>query len=223
MIRLRKKYIKLSLAGIVLLLLVFTCSKGVKKVTEDKRGPHTIKEFKSGYTRTFGDLNKLHLEAARKINNKIYASEEEADKDSQMVRLKENEYYTIDKLTHSHPYLTKKAANFLEMIGENFQDSLKAKSATPHRVIVTSLLRTHETIKDLRRKNPNSSLNSAHLYGTTFDISYMRFDSIAPGEVIPKQLLKSVLAEVLRDLRKEQKCYVKYEVRQGCFHITTRP
>jgi len=31
-----------------------------------------------------------------------------------------------------------------------------------------------------------------------------------------------VLSEVLRDLRKAEKCYIKYELKQGCFHITTR-
>ena len=34
--------------------------------------------------------------------------------------------------------------------------------------------------------------------------------------------LKLVLSEVLRDLRKADKCYIKYELKQGCFHITTR-
>ena len=29
-------------------------------------------------------------------------------------------------------------------------------------------------------------------------------------------------AVLLRDLRKQKKCYVKYEIKQRCFHITTR-
>jgi hypothetical protein len=31
-----------------------------------------------------------------------------------------------------------------------------------------------------------------------------------------------VLAEVLRDAREAGHCYIKYEVKQGCFHITAR-
>jgi hypothetical protein len=27
---------------------------------------------------------------------------------------------------------------------------------------------------------------------------------------------------VLRDLKKKEKCYVKYELKQACFHITAR-
>ena len=34
--------------------------------------------------------------------------------------------------------------------------------------------------------------------------------------------LKLVLSEVLRDLRTAGRCYVKYELKQGCFHITAR-
>ena len=47
----------------------------------------------------------------------------------------------------------------------------------------------------------------------------------APGEPrrqVRNDTLKWVLAEVLRDMRESGRCYVKYEVKQGCFHITVR-
>ena len=34
--------------------------------------------------------------------------------------------------------------------------------------------------------------------------------------------LKWVLSEVLRDMRVQQRCFIKYEVKQGCFHMTVR-
>ena len=43
-----------------------------------------------------------------------------------------------------------------------------------------------------------------------------------PLQDVSADTLKLVLAEVLRDVRKADKCYVKYELKQGCFHITTR-
>ena len=43
-----------------------------------------------------------------------------------------------------------------------------------------------------------------------------------PLQDVSADTLKLVLSEVLRDLRKEDKCYIKYELKQGCFHITTR-
>ena len=60
-----------------------------------------------------------------------------------------------------------------------------------------------------------------------FDITYARFDKVKYRnfrryESVEKAILKNVLGEVLQDLRKQNKCYVKYEVKQRCFHITTR-
>ena len=87
--------------------------------------------------------------------------------------------------------------------------------------------RTADDVKRLRRRNGNASANSAHAFGTTFDVSYRRFCKVEDPDGRPMQdvspdTLKLVLAEVLRDLRKSDKCYIKYELKQGCFHITAR-
>jgi len=34
--------------------------------------------------------------------------------------------------------------------------------------------------------------------------------------------LKFILSEVLNDMRQQNRCYIKYEVKQGCFHLTVR-
>ena len=82
-------------------------------------------------------------------------------------------------------------------------------------------------MKRLRRSNGNASENSAHFYGTTFDVSWKRFEKVEDADGRPMQdvspdTLKLVLSEVLRDLKQAGRCYVKYELKQGCFHITTR-
>lgn len=92
---------------------------------------------------------------------------------------------------------------------------------------MTSVLRTKDDVKRLRRRNINASKNSAHFYGTTFDISWKRFQKVEDEDGRPLQdvspdTLKLVLSEVLRDLKAADKCYVKYELKQGCFHITSR-
>ena len=144
------------------------------------------------------------------------------------MQINSNDHYKVDKLTHSIPYLTDGAAELLDMISKNFMDSLESKGLNPNRIIVTSVLRTQEDITRLQKSgNVNASSNSAHCYATTFDITYARFDKVKIKnlhlcESVEQGTLKMVLGEVLRDLRKQKKCYVKYEVRQKCFHITTR-
>ena len=104
---------------------------------------------------------------------------------------------------------------------------LAAKGLNPNKITVTSVLRTKDDVKRLRRRNGNASENSAHCYGTTFDVSWKRFQKVEdedgrPLQDVSSDTLKLVLSEVLRDLKKAEKCYIKYELRQGCFHITTR-
>jgi hypothetical protein len=57
-------------------------------------------------------------------------------------------------------------------------------------------------------------------------VCYNRYQTVkAPGENrrdVRNDTLKYVLAEVLRDMRVTGRCHVKYEVKQGCFHITVK-
>ena len=189
--------------------------------------PHNIKGVVS-YKRSFGDLNAVQLKSAKAIGISPVASREEAEKlKKKLVEIGPCDYYDMDSLTHSIPYLVPKASELLEAIGVNFLDSLENKGLNPNKVIVTSVTRTKEDVKRLRRINGNASMNSCHFYGTTFDISWKRFTKVEDPDGRPMQdvsadTLKLVLAEVLRDLKKEERCYVKYELKQGCFHITAR-
>ena len=189
--------------------------------------PRNIKGVVS-YRRSFGDLNAVQLKSAKAIGISPVASREEAKSlKKKLVEIGPCEYYDMDSLTHSIPFLVPTASALLESIGGNFLDSLESKGLNPNKVIVTSVTRTKEDVKRLRRTNGNASMNSCHFYGTTFDISWKRFTKVEDPDGRPMQdvradTLKLVLAEVLRDLKKEERCYVKYELKQGCFHITAR-
>lgn len=180
------------------------------------------------YKRSFGDLNDVHLKVAKSLGIRPLNSRDEAERmKKKLVQIKNNERYNVDSLTHSIPFLVPRAGALLDTIGANFLDSLTAKGLNPNRIIVTSVLRTEEDVKRLRRRNGNASKNSAHYYGATFDVSWKRFKKIEeedgrPFQSVSADTLKLVLAEVLRDLRKADKCYIKYELKQGCFHITAR-
>ena len=116
------------------------------------------------------------------------------------------------------------AADLLRDICRRFADSLAARGGGAYRPKVTSVLRTPMTVGRLRRVNGNATTESAHQYGTTFDISYSKFvcdDTTATLRTFED--LKNLLAEIIFDLRKQGRCLVKHERRQACFHITAAP
>ena len=165
----------------------------------------------------FNDINDIQLAAAQSLGIRPLANREELETvKSKLVRLKETRYYIIDSLTHSVPYLVPDAADFLTALGKLMQEY----NGTHSRFIVTSVLRTNQDVKRLSRSNTNASQNSCHNYGTTVDITYNRFDRKGITSDIQ---LKADLSRALYDMRKAGHCYVKYEYKQACFHITVRP
>lgn len=171
--------------------------------------PHNIRGVVS-YKRSFPDLNDAHLKVAKKIGISPLADREEAEAmKEKLTHITDNEFYAVDSLTHSIPYLVPRASALLDTIGSNFLDSLAAKGLNPNQVIITSVLRTENDVKRLRRRNGNASANSAHCFGATFDVSWKRFKKVEDKDGRPMQdvsadTLKLVLSEVLRDLRQAE-------------------
>ena len=142
----------------------------------------------------------------------------------QLVDITHSPLYHVDPLSHSVPYLVPKAQELLNVIAVNFLDSLSSQGLSPHLPIVTSVLRTTDDVSRLQRGNKNATSNSCHCYGTTIDITYHRFQPLALSTPVTRydEQLKRVLGCVLYDLRMEGRCYVKYEYKQACFHLTVR-
>ena len=220
---------KLRILPIFLLITGLTLTSGCKKKDMSLRlnEPRNIRGVVS-YKRSFPDLNDKHLEVAKAVGIRPLEDREEAESmKEKLTHITDNEFYVVDSLTHSIPYLVPRASALLDTIGSNFLDSLAAKGLNPNQVIVTSVLRTQSDVKRLRRRNGTASANSAHCFGATFDVSWKRFKKVEDEDGRPLQdvgsdTLKLVLSEVLRDLRQAEKCYIKYELKQGCFHITAR-
>lgn len=220
---------KLRILPIFLLITGLTLTSGCKKkdMSLKLNEPRNIRGVVS-YKRSFPDLNDKHLEVAKTVGIRPLEDREEAESmKEKLTYITDNEFYVVDSLAHSIPYLVPRASALLDTIGSNFLDSLAAKGLNPNQVIVTSVLRTQSDVKRLRRRNGNASANSAHCFGATFDVSWKRFKKVEDEDGRPLQdvgsdTLKLVLSEVLRDLRQAEKCYIKYELKQGCFHITAR-
>ena len=182
----------------------------------------------SSYTAAFPDTNAVQLSAAQQWGVTPVKNREDAEsRKRELVYVGSNPYYHVDPLYSSIPYLVPRAAVLLQDIGQAFFDSLYVKGVPLHKIIVTSVLRSQDDVAKLRRRNGNATENSCHLYGTTFDICYNRYKTVEDPDgpsrrQVRSDTLKWVLSEVLRDMRENQRCYIKYEVKQGCFHMTVR-
>ena len=194
-------------------------------VTDTTARVHRLRVRPIGsYSRVFRDLNDEHVAVARRIGIKPIASLYDAyNLRVPIVKISTCSDFHVEKLTHSLPYLVPKAARLLHDIGRSFSDSVMARGGKKYKIKVTSVTRTDYSVARLRRGgNVNATVESAHRYGTTFDISYVRFVCCDSSYVVAPQDLRGILAEVLDYYRKENRCLVKYEVKQGCFHITAR-
>lgn len=190
---------------------------------------HPVRIYDVKFAKEFNDKNDVQLETAELIGISPVADREEAEElKSRLVKLEATDTYVIDSLTYSIPYLIPEAKDLLDDIGRVFQDSLSSKGLNPNKLVVTSVLRTEDDVARLMKKNVNASENSTHRYGTSFDLSYWRFVKIPdlrgrPYEDVPPEYLRAVLSQVLKDFHDQgDRCFVKYEKKQNCFHITVK-
>lgn len=220
------------------LLFLFACTGGdndsaptedSSKITEETQGTPAQPEASNRIhvrnigplQEVFNDSNHIQLIAAKRLGiDPISTLASSYFTKRPIIHIKSNDYYNVDTLSHSLPFLVPEAAVLLHDIGRNFIDSLSKRGADGYKIKVTSLLRTPSTVKSLRKININATDSSTHQFGTTFDISYVKFFSSHPSIEIEQGDLKNLLAEVLFDLRADKRCYVKYERKTGCFHVT---
>lgn len=123
--------------------------------------------------------------------------------------------YEVEKLTHSHPYLTLESKKVLEELGQTFQALVGDEGF----FTVTSGTRTIDQQKKLGRRNRNATKGiSSHSHGRSFDISYIRFNGVKSWDYKKQKQLEKVLSH----FQKENKIYVIKERKQNCYHITVR-
>lgn len=166
------------------------------------------------------DAYSRHVAASEELTgNKVYASLEEVKRavgKNELDEVQEKRGFKIEKLTHSVYYLNPDAYQVLKDIGHEFNRRTNGE----HFFTVTSLLRTVNQQKGLTKTNSNASPNtSTHSFGTSFDISYWRFDGLKQQN----EKLQKVLEGVLADFQEEKKVFVVKERKSTCFHVTVRP
>lgn len=177
----------------------------------------------------FHDVNDTQIVAAQCYGIEPLKARADIDSSliSQLWMVETSNVFKVEKLTHSVPYLTPSAAQLLNTIATNFQSKLRNQGLAQYQIIVTSLLRTEDDVRRLVRVNRNAVRKSCHMYATTFDIAYNCFEKVDSmpdfdGKDATHRLLVNTLGETLKELRDSDRCYIKFERGQPCFHITTR-
>lgn len=154
--------------------------------------------------KNFGDIQKLIIQ--RKL-----------------FKARSNRLFVVADMKDSYPYSTRASRKLLRDIGRRFDKKITEYGLQGSRFIVTSMTRTTDNVRDLKKINGNVSDNSPHMNGNAFDISYAHF-SLKKLVVTScdEWYLKEALAEVITEMRKEKRCWATYEKNQGCFHIVSR-
>lgn len=200
-----------------------------RQVNTPSHVPSRLPSFRGDWNEAFADSQAVQIQAAETNGIRPVESREELQQlvaSHQLLDIRHSPLYCVDSLTHSVPYLVPQAQELLRDIANNFLDSIQSRGLPPHLLIVSSVLRTDTDVKSLQQGNKNATENSCHRYATTIDITYRRFQPLTghPDKkaTLQNEQLKLALAEVLYDLRQQGRCYVKYERKQACFHLTVR-
>lgn len=134
-------------------------------------------------------------------------------KSKKLAPAKCNKGCTINKLTYSKAYLAPRANKVMNEIAKSFYAKTKSSFT------VTSITRTLADQHRLRRVNSNAKHGlSSHNFGSSYDISYIRFN----GKKKPNARLEKALENVLALYQRQGKIYYIKEKWQSCFHVTVR-
>ncbi len=176
--------------------------------------------------------------AGRNGHNGVFRDQEDiAAFRPSLVRIRDNHFFELDKLTHSQPYLLPEAAELLDTIGARFlAEQQRMGLDYGFRIVVTSVTRSQADQDKLRRRNRNATRVSTHSFGTTFDISYVQFRQpflpqlaegllreagyFNPGQ--RRYILTRTLDKVISDLHREGRLHAIKERRQPCYHVTAK-
>lgn len=228
----RKILIAVGILALTVLLIIYIVTLLIpspKGKTEDMVPVSVLTKEENKELRRY--INDQHLEIAKAkgikapVKSKVeYKADAYAFSNRyNLEEIVDNKYYEIPHLTNSLPYLQPAAKNFLEQLGENFCDRLKELGMTEYRFSVTSILRTIEDQKSLRKNNVNATANnSSHYYGRTFDIAQTRFFERGNSTPVYSYRLRNLLVRELIKMQDEGKCYVLLETQTKCIHVTVR-
>ena len=109
----------------------------------------------------------------------------------------------------------------MDDLSKRFRKTLKEKGIRNYRFTISSVLRTKNGQKGLRKSNVNATPNkSSHYYGLSFDLSQTMFYESGGKNPIYSYSLRNLLLRELIQMQEEGKCYVLLENQTKCIHVT---
>ena len=219
----------LKIFSVVLFLIISIClflKRDRKKPMSAYFSTRCLDYKQKDFSRKLNDRIVDYSAAAKLRGISICKDENELKRrisDGKLVKVNSSNSYVVEKMTFSYPCITGDSKILLDEIAKRLREKSSQKGLNGVKFYITSMTRKTDNVKSLRRFNGNASANSPHLYGNAFDISYKRF--IARKWVLTncdKKFLKEALAEVIWQLRAENRCWATYEKMQNCFHVVSR-
>ena len=219
----------LKIFSVVLFLIISIClflKRDRKKPMSAYFSTRCLDYKQKDFSRKLNDRIVDYSAAAKLRGISICKDENELKRrisDGKLVKVSSSNSYVVEKMTFSYPCITGDSKILLDEIAKRLREKSSQKGLNGVKFYITSMTRKTDNVKSLRRFNGNASANSPHLYGNAFDISYKRF--IARKWVLTncdKKFLKEALAEVIWQLRAENRCWATYEKMQNCFHVVSR-
>lgn len=215
-----------SIVFFILITFWFITRKNHSKPLSSYFSTRCLDYKQKDFSRKLNDRIVDYSAAAKLKGIKVCKDENELKKrisEGKLVQVKSGNSYVVEKMTFSYPCITTDSKLLLDEIARRLGEKSSQKGLKGVRFYITSMTRKADNIKSLRRFNRNASENSPHMYGNAFDISYKRF--IARKWILTncdKKFLKEALAEVIWQLRAENRCWATYEKVQNCFHVVSR-
>lgn len=156
--------------------------------------------------------NDDHVARARRLGIDPQAPAHAPDGEAALSCLSQHSPYYLDHQC-GMPRLTDDAMASLELVGSRFHARLIELGLPPVRMAVSSAYRSAEYQARLRRRNGNASrTTSSHEFGTTYDLAWRRFYSMAPavvdpGAYAPSPGLEQAYACLADDLRAAERTW----------------
>jgi hypothetical protein len=171
----------------------------------------TIRVPKNPYTR--------HQSAARSLPNSFFikndAELQYGLSVSKLVEVSDGRGYRINRLKYSNAVLLPEVRDLLENMGNDYADALKGTDSEGTVFRVTSMTRTNNQQRSLRKRNRNATKSlSTHSYGASFDIAFMDRANDDDNCNRPTREIQKLL------LRYQNEGRILIIPEGGCMHIT---